>query len=80
MTSENKAEGAQNSATNGVAVFLVIALVYILSFGPVARGYPNFKSDYARPFINWFYAPVIKLMNSPVGGPLAVYVFWWEHF
>ena len=77
MMGEEGRSGVRSSGTIVMGVFLALGLSYVLSFGPAARAYP-YASSQAREWVDWFYAPVIAFMDSPMGRPFTAYVVWWE--
>ena len=76
MTDEHL-DGGRNRGTIVVGTLVAVGVIYFLSFGPAARAYPHASSQ-AREWIDWFYAPVIAFMDSPMGRPFTAYVVWWE--
>ena len=68
------------SRSSGCLVqLLILALLYVLSQGPVLAMYATQRMEGPVPSaVNTFYAPMSWLRSeTPLGGPLKAYADWW---
>ena len=72
--------GIKSSRSTGCLVpLLILALLYVLSQGPVLALYASQRMEGPVPSgVNTFYAPMSWLRSeTPLGGPLKAYAEWW---
>jgi hypothetical protein len=75
---ENLNERQEKSSSRGIWLWVLTAVVaYVLGIGPVARLHHKTANAGLKRAIEAVYSPVVKLLKSPVGGPLVWWVWLW---